>query len=91
MDSTQRLDELDTRIRKLEQDNSSTLSTMQHFTTSMDNFVKRLDKREDDEVKRFNKFVATISSLTKLVYIGMGALAIIQFLVSNNLIKLSSQ
>jgi len=88
MDTENRLDDLDKRVRTLEQDNSKILSTMEHMSSTLDNFTKSLDKREENDSKRFEKFEDSQSSLSKFAYIGIGGLLLLQFLMSSNILSL---
>lgn len=78
--------EIDSRLRIVEQDNSKIVATMENLTKTLTDFVGRLDKREDEENKRFEKFETSITYLQRLSYIGIGALALAQFLVANGFI-----
>jgi len=80
-DLANRVDKLDDRLRIIENSNSTLNETMKHLSHSLDNFVDKLDKREQSDNARFNK-------LTNIVYIGIGGLIVFQFLLTNGLVKL---
>ncbi len=82
----QRVDEIDARLRVVEQNNTGIAATLTHFTSTVDNFISTLKTHEEKEDVRFEKFEKKIEYLTKVSYFGLGALAIIQFLVSNNIL-----
>ena len=81
-----RLDEIDARLRLVEQNGSSITSTLTHFTTTVDNFIETLKTHEQKEDVRFEKFEKKLETLTKVAYIGLGALTVIQFLISNKIL-----
>jgi len=83
---TKRVDEIDSRLRIVEQNGSSITTTLNHFTSTVDTFIDTLKTHEEKEDIRFEKFEKTIASLQKFAYIGIGALAVFQFLVSNKII-----
>ena len=76
MDTETKLDELDKRVRILENGNTELTGTLTHLSKSFDEFILKSDAREERENARFNR-------LTNIAYFGMGSLAVIQFLVSN--------
>jgi predicted nuclease with TOPRIM domain len=76
-----RVDKIDDRLRIIENSNSTLNKTMKHLSHSLDNFVDKLDKREQSDNARFNK-------LTNIVYIGIGGLLVFQFFITNGIIKI---
>ena len=82
-----RVEDMDTRLRIVEQSNSSIATTLTHFTATVDTFINTLKTHEEKEDKRFEKFENTIANLQKVAYIGLGALAILQFLIANGIVK----
>jgi len=80
MDIETKVDNIEERLRTLENNSSTVNETMKHLTKSFDDFIEKLDTREAKEKDRFNK-------LTNIVYLGIGGLVVFQFLVANNIIK----
>jgi len=86
-----KVNELDARVRLLEQDNSKIIATLEHFTSSVDNFIQTLKDHEKKEDKRFEKLETELSKLARVAYIGIGGLAIVQFLIANGIIALGGK
>ena len=68
---------------------------MEHFSKSIDVFIARLDKREDDDAKRFEKFEIEVSNnrkdfntFSRYAWMIMGGLVVLQFLVANNIVDI---
>ena len=91
MDTETRIDNLDQRVRLLEQDNGKVLVTMEHLSNTLDSFTASLNTREENDSKRFEKFEVTQQSLTKFAYIGIGGLLFLQFLISSKILSVGGQ
>ena len=79
---TKRVDEIDARLRVVEQNNSSITATLSHFTLAVDNFINTLKSHEEKEDIRFEKFEKELSKLSKFAYIAIGGIMLFQLLVS---------
>ena len=82
----QKINEIDTRLRIVEQSNMGLSTTLSHFTATLDTFIVTLENHEKKENIRFEKFETTISSLQKFAYVGIGGLILLQFLIANKII-----
>ena len=87
MELEKRVDDLDSRVRALETSEAGVLSTLTHFTKSVDSFISKLEKHEAKEDKRFETFEKEIKTLARFAYIGIGAIVLFQFLVSAKIIS----
>ena len=83
---TKRVDDIDSRLRAVEQNNSSIATTLTHFTSTVDNFITTLKEHEEKEDSRFSKFEIELSRLSKFAYIAIGGIMLFQLLVSTGIL-----
>lgn len=86
-----RVDDIDARLRAVEQSNSSIATTLENFNTTVSNFLTSLESHEKKEDKRFEKFETELKVLARVAYIGIGGLIIIQFLIANDFISMGAK
>lgn len=82
-----KVDEIDARLRVVEQNNTGITATLTHFTSTVDNFIETLKIHEEKEDKRFEKFEIELSRLSRFAYIGIGGIMLFQLLVSVGVIS----